>query len=126
MSGNPINQEVRLTFAALLLDNQHLDEAAKLLAEGLKIAPKQLNFSITLARLQVESTGVAVGLQTLEQVLPYGDNNAELHGFLAVLLQRVQRHNEAVAHYKVAFVTATSNMQWLIGLGISLQATQQF
>lgn len=123
---NPNLHEVRLTLAALLLDNQHLDEAAMVLSEGVKIAPQQVGFSIALARLRVESSGAEAGLKILEKAMPYAKDNAEFHGFLAILLQRVNRNTEAINHFKIALVQFPSDVPWLVGLGISLQNNQQF
>ena len=49
------NHEARQVLAGLLLDNKRLDEASTTLAAGLAIAPEQIDFRMTLARLQVEA-----------------------------------------------------------------------
>ncbi|MDI1299666.1 tetratricopeptide repeat protein [Methylotenera sp.] len=124
----PANQEARQTLAGLLLDNNRNDEARATLAAGLAIAPEQTNFRIALARLQIELGDKSAALTIMEQGLAYANNNADYQSFLATLLQRANRHDEAISHYKTALsMNASSNnsssANSLVGLGISLQAT---
>lgn len=131
LEANPSNQEARQTLAGLLLDNKRYDEARTTLAAGLAIAPEQGDFRMALARLQIEAGDLTGAVNTLEQGLSYAKNNAEYQSFLATLLQRVNRHEEAINHYTMALSpnsTATDALSTntttsaLIGLGISLQA----
>ena len=122
LDAKPTNQEARQTLAGLLLDNKRYDEARATLAAGLAIAPEQSDFRLTLARLQVEASDATGALNTLEQGLTYAKNNAEYQSFLATLLQRANRHEEAIDHYTTALALNSSSSSSLIGLGISLQA----
>jgi len=126
LEANPANQEARQTLAGLLLDNKRNDEARMILATGLAIAPEQSDFRMTIARLQVESGDRAGALNTLEQGLSNAKGNADYHGFLATLLQRVERHEEAIDHYMSALSLNSNSTSALIGLGISLQAVGKF
>lgn len=127
LEANPANHDARQTLAGLLLDNQRADEATTILAAGLVIAPEQNGFRVALARLQVESGDTAGALNTLEQGLAYAQHNADYQSFLAMLLQRANRHEEAISHYNIALSqnTASHTANTLIGLGISLQAVDQ-
>jgi MSHA biogenesis protein MshN len=78
-----------------------------------------------LARLQVERGAVAEATETLEKALPYANSQAEYHAFLAALLQRQNRNEEAIAHYQTALQLAPNNGIWLMGYGISLQVLQR-
>jgi MSHA biogenesis protein MshN len=118
------NHEARQMLAGLLLDNHRHDEARTTLAAGLAIAPEQTDFRIALARLQVEAGDITEALNTLEQGLPFAKNYADYLHFFATLLQRANRHEEAIAHYTSALsLNTTTPAGTLIGLGISLQAT---
>lgn len=125
---SPTNHEARQTLASLLLDNKRHHDAMTILANGLSIAPEQNDFRIALARLQVDANDNAGALITLDQGLAYANtkNSADFQGFLAAMLQRAERHEEAISHYKssLSLKTATPNntTNALIGLGISLQA----
>jgi MSHA biogenesis protein MshN len=126
LEASPINHEARQTLAGLQLDNKRHDEAKSTLADGVVIAPEFTDFRMALARLQVETGEVNASLNTLEQGLPYAKNNGNYLVFLATLMQRANRHEDAIAHYNTALSlnsassSATSNA--LVGLGISLQA----
>jgi MSHA biogenesis protein MshN len=78
-----------------------------------------------LARLQVERGAVAEATATLEKALPYANSQADYQAFLAALLQRQNRNDEAIAHYQIALQLAPNNGIWLMGYGISLQAMQR-
>ncbi len=128
LEANPANQEARQILAGLLLDNNRNDEARATLTTGLAIAPEQTNFRIALARLQIELGDKSAALTTMEQGLAYANNNADYQSFLATLLQRASRHDEAISHYKMALSmyaspNNSSSANTLVGLGISLQAT---
>jgi len=122
LEANASNHEARQTLAGLLLDNKRNDEARTILAAGLAIAPEQIDFRMALARLQVEAGDITGGLNTLEQGLSFAKNDADYQNFLATLLQRANRHEEAINHYTNALSLNSTSPSSLIGLGISLQA----
>lgn len=83
---------------------------------------------MSLARLQVDA-GDPSALNTLEQGEPYAPNNAD-QSFWATLLQRANRYDEAIHHYKnaLSLTAGTQNhhpVSTFLALGISLQATDQ-
>jgi MSHA biogenesis protein MshN len=78
-----------------------------------------------LARLQVERGAVGESLATLEKSLPYAGQDAEYQAFLAALLQRQNRDEEAVRHYQVALRIVPNKGVWWMGYGISLRALQR-
>lgn len=122
LEANPANQDARQTLAGVLLDNKRNDEAKATLVAGLAITPEQNDFRMALARLQVEAGDRNTALATLEQGLPYAKNNAEYQSFTATMLQRAERHDEAINHYSTALSLNANNSSALIGLGISSQA----
>ena len=125
LDANPANHDARQTLAGLLVDNKRNGEAMALLHAGLELAPQQSGFSMALSRLQLDAADRSGALATLEQGLPNAGNNAEYHGFLATLLQRAERHDEAINHYRIALAGDQTRPGWLIGLGISLQAVDR-
>ena len=119
---NPANEEARQTLAGLLMENKRNEEARAILAAGLTIAPGQSNFRMAVARLQIEAGDRSGALNTLEQGASFSKNNADYQSFLATLLQRAERHEEAISHYSTALSINSNSASALIGLGISLQA----
>ena len=115
----------RQALVALLLENKRGAEAERVLQERLNARPGHTGFAMLLARLQVEHGAVEAALATLEKSLPHADAQAGYQAFFAALLQRLNRHKEAITHYQAALRLAPDNGVWLMGYGISLQAVQR-
>jgi MSHA biogenesis protein MshN len=120
---SPRHDAARQTLIGLLLESRRSDEAMQQLEQGLALDPAQTAMAMTLARLQVERGGPA--LQTLQRSLSNAQDNPDYQSFIAALLQREQRHKEAVEHYTSALRMNPKNGIWWMGLGISLQADQR-
>jgi MSHA biogenesis protein MshN len=119
------NDAARQALVALLLESKRGKDAERVLQERLKSRPDHTRFTMMLARLQVERGAVAEATSTLEKALPYANSQAGYQAFLAALLQRQNRNDEAIAHYQVALKLAPNNGIWLMGYGISLQALKR-
>jgi MSHA biogenesis protein MshN len=57
--------------------------------------------------------------------LPYVQTDFDFYAFLAALLQREGRHREAVDYYRTALRGVPGNGVWMMGLAISLRASNQ-
>lgn len=115
----------RQALVALLLESKRNADAEKVLLEGLNNKPKNTAMTMLLARLQVERGALEQATATLEKSLPFADDQTDYRAFLAALLQRQNRNEEAVSHYKIVAQRAPNNGVWLMGYGISLQALQR-
>lgn len=119
------HKNARRAWVGVLLSLKRNDEAERVLQRGLKRDPHDISFSMLLARLQVERGDVPLALETLQKTLPDADGQADYHSFVAALMQRQGRHEEALAHYRIALKLVPGNAIWLMGMGISLQAMQR-
>jgi len=115
----------RQALVALLLENKRGADAERVLQDGLNNKPAHTGFAMLLARVQVERGAVGEALATLEKVLPHAATQVDYQAFIATLLQRQNRHKEAIAHYQTALQLAPGNGALLMGYGISLQAEQR-
>lgn len=115
----------RQALVALLLEGKRNADAEKVLLEGLNSKPEHTGLTMLLARLQVERGALEQAISTLEKSLPFADTQADYRAFLAALLQRQNRNEEAVKHYQIVLQHAPGNGVWLMGYGISLQAVQR-
>lgn len=112
----------REALAAALLGSRQNAAAEQVLQEGLALDQRQVRFAMMSARLQVERDALSEALATLEKSLPYANQLPEYHAFIAALLQRQERHKEAIMHYQIALQRLPDSGVWLMGIGISLQA----
>ena len=119
------HKAARRAWVGLLINLKRNEDAERVLLKGIKRDPHDASFSMLLARLQVERGDIPLALETLQKTLPYAEGQAEYQAFLAALLQRQDRHEDAVAHYQVALKLVPNNGICLMGLGISLQALQR-
>lgn len=115
----------RQAMVALLLEGHRMDDAERVLREGVKANPQQSAFAMLLARLQVERGSPWSALLTLQDSLPYAKQQADYQAFMAALLQRLEHHKEAVAHYQAALQITPNSGLWLMGLGLSLESMQR-
>ncbi len=116
------HEDARQAMVALLLEDKRIDDAERVLREGVKANPKHSMFAMLLARLQIERGTPWSALLTLQEGLPYAKQQADYQAFMAALLQRLEHHQEAVAHYRAALQATPNSGLWLMGLGMSLQA----
>ena len=122
---DPSLAEARRTLVGLLLDGKRNADAERVLQDGLGRDPKQPALAMLLARLQVERGALALALATLEKTLPFADRQADYHAFVAAVLQRQNRHKEAITHYQIALQLVPGDAVWWMGLGLSLQAVDR-
>lgn len=112
----------RQALIGALLDSKRHDDALRVTREGLAQDPAQPGLAMILARLQLERGELRSAIETLERSLRYAEDRADYQAFLAALLQKDQRHKQAVEHYLQAVRLTPQNGTWWMGLGISFQA----
>lgn len=122
---DPTFKPARRAWVALLLNLRRNDEAERVLQRGIKRDPRDTQFAMMLARLQVERGDVSLALTTLQKASPSTEGQGDYYAFVAALMQRQSRHEEAVAQYRIALKLVPNNGLWLMGMGISLQALQR-
>lgn len=118
------HRAARQALVALLLEGKRNADAERVLHEGLAVRPES-GFAMLLARVQVDRDASGEALATLEKFLPQAGAQADYHAFMAALLQRQDRHDDALGHYRIALQQTPGNGLWLMGYGISLQALQR-
>ena len=119
------NDQARQAMVQLLIENKRSADAERVLQEAIRTRPEKVSFAMMEARLQVERGAIGDGVATLEKSLPFAGQQADYQAFLAALLQRQERHKEAVEHYQIALQQLPNNGLWLMGTGISLQALER-
>ena len=98
----PEHHQARQGLLGLLVQGKKLEEAERVLEEGVRLSPAQTGFSMTLARLQADRGDDSAGDRHPEKGLEYAQGSAEYVAFLAALLQRQGRHEEAIEQFQAA------------------------
>jgi MSHA biogenesis protein MshN len=119
---DPTYHGARQALVGVLLDARRQAEAVEILQEGLRLAPGQHGFAMALARLQVERDELDAAAQTLQRSLDYPGVGPDYVAFYAGLLQRQQKHAEAIAQFQRALGQRGNVGVWLLGMGVSLDA----
>jgi MSHA biogenesis protein MshN len=125
LSIDPAYFMARDTLVSALLESKRNADAERILQDGLLQDRSNSRFAMLLARLQVERNDLPLALETLGKTLPYAEQQPDYQAFMAALLQRLDRHVEAITHYRIALQRSPDSGLWLMGLGISLQAVQR-
>lgn len=125
LSLHPENHQARQGLVGMLVQLRRLDDAERVLEEGVKLAPALIGFSVTLARLQAHRGDTARAITTLQDGLGHAQGSAEYVAFLGTLLQRDGQHEKAIEQFQAALRARPGAGVWWVGLGISLQATNQ-
>lgn len=122
----PRNLNARQVLLGIHVEAKRYAQAEQLLQEGLQLNLAPATQAMALARIQFERGDQTAALATLDKYAPQAGNQGEYHGFHAALLQRVGRHAEAIAQFQAALKTHPNQANWLMGLGISLQAEKRY
>lgn len=122
---DPTFNPARLSWVGLLLNLKRNEEAELVLQEGLKRSPHDTSFAMLLARLQVERGAESLALDTMQKNLPDAKDQADYQAFMAALMQRQNRHQDAIVFFQAALQLVPNNGVWLMGMGISMQAMQR-
>ncbi len=119
---DPRQVRARYLLASLWVARKRPLEAVALLAEGLRLDPAHTDLARLYARIELDAGRVAEAIRVLESSRTHGRTDADYDAFLAALLQRVGRHDEAVRLYRAVLAGQPENGVWWTGLGISLEA----
>jgi len=120
LRADPAHVAARQAYVALLLEQQRVGVAHRLLQEGLAINPEQSAFALALARLYTGQRDYAAALGVLDRA-GSANASADFQAMRAAVLQRLGRHAEAVEAYQNALRGGAQPATTWVGLGISLE-----
>lgn len=123
---DPKHLAARQALLSLFLKAKRFPQAEQILQEGLRLNLANAPLASALASVQLEQGDSAAALATLEKYASQANNNADYQGFYAALLQRLGRHTDAITHFQAALKVQPNRGNWLMGLGISLQAEKRY
>lgn len=111
----------RQALVAMLLEQRRLEEARRLLQEGLAINPQQEQFVLALARIYLERADYASALEVMSRNRNGARTSAEYDAMLGSVLSRLGREREAVEAYRAAVRTSPDKGGTWLGLAVSLE-----
>lgn len=123
---NPSHAASRELLVGVLLQRGARDDARQQLEAGIAQSPGHLVFYSLLARLYVDAGQEARALTLLESANARAANDVEHQRFLAALYQRANRHADAVRTYRHVVTLRPYDGRGWLGLGISLEAMEQW
>jgi MSHA biogenesis protein MshN len=121
LQADPSHAAARQAYVALLLEQQRLDAAKRVLLETLTSNPAQPTFALALARIFAEQRDYFAALDAMDRAGSVA-RNADFQALRGTVLQRMGRHPEAVEAYEVAVQGAAQPGTTWVGMGISLEA----
>lgn len=111
----------RQAYIALLLEQQRVDGARRLLQEALAINPAQATFALALAGIYTEQRDYFAALDVMDRAGSVA-RNVDFQALRGAVLQRLGRHGEAVEAYENAIRGGAQSAATWVGFGISLEA----
>ena len=126
LAADPAHTRAREVLAMVLVDKKRFDEAKKILSQGIELLPGYAPFPYRLALMSVDQGDEAGALALLETHRAQTAPDAAYLGLLATLYQRAARHEEARDTFRQALALRSDESRWWTGLGISLEALQDW
>jgi MSHA biogenesis protein MshN len=115
------HEQARQALVALLIEQRRLEEARRLLDDGLRVNPKQQQFAVALARIHVERADYAAALEVLNRGRNDAQPSADYDSMLGSVLSRLGRDREAVEAYRAALRMAPEKGGTWLGLALALE-----
>jgi thioredoxin-like negative regulator of GroEL len=122
LAQDPGHVESRLFLATTLIEQGRAKESQSLLVDGLSLQPEDARLAKLAARLLVSAGEAGQALAVLRQASPELAADPDYHAFVAAVLQRLDRHREAIRVYQGVLSLDPGQGAWWVGLAISLEA----
>ena len=116
------HEPARQALVALDLEQGRVDNARRLLQEGLALNPANVRFAAVLARILIERKDYEGSLDATKGALAQGQGDAELQAMRGTALHRLGRPAEATEAFRASLRAAPQNGATWMALAISLEA----
>jgi MSHA biogenesis protein MshN len=121
LQADPAHVPARQAYVALLLEQQRTDVARRVLSEALAVNPSHPTFALALARILAEQRDYAGALDVMDRAGSVA-NNADFLALRGAVLQRMNKHPEAIEAYQASVRGAAQPGTTWVGYAISLEA----
>jgi MSHA biogenesis protein MshN len=121
LQADPAHAAARQAYVALLLEQQRTDAARRVLADALAGNPSHPTFALALARILAEQRDYQGALEVMDRAGSVA-SNADFLALKGAVLQRMQKHAEAIDAYQASVRGAPQPGTTWVGYAISLEA----
>jgi MSHA biogenesis protein MshN len=121
LAASPGHEAARQALVAMQLEQRRIDEARRLLQEGVALHPGNARFASVLARVYLERKDYAGALGAVSGLKGPAQGDPEIQAISGTALQRLGRHAEAVEAFRGSLRREPQNGAVWMGLGISLE-----
>jgi MSHA biogenesis protein MshN len=122
LAAYPPHEAARQALVAMDLEQRRVEDARRLLQEGVALSPGNARFASVLAQIYAERKDYPAALEVLNAVKAPGQESPELQFLRGTVLQKLGRHAEAVDAFQMSLRNLPQNGAGWMGLGISLEA----
>ncbi len=122
LAAYPTHEASRQALVAMDLEQRRVDDARRLLQEGVALNPGNARFASVLAQIHAERKDYPAALEVLNAVKAPGQDSPELQSLRGTVLQKLGRHAEAADAFQASLRNQPQNGAGWMGLGISLEA----
>lgn len=123
LAADPAHSESSETLATLFIQQGQRGAATKVLSAALSQTPVQPRLAMLQARLLADAGRDTEAVSILQTAQATGD--ADYQALLGALQQRLGNDSQAADAYRLALTSAPQRGIWWLGLGISLERSQQ-
>jgi len=121
LAASPGHEAARQALVAMQLEQRRIDEARRLLQEGVALHPGNARFASVLARVYLERKDYAGALAAVSGLKGPAQGDPEIQAISGTALQRLGRHAEAVEAFQGSLRREPQNGAVWMGLGISFE-----
>ena len=118
---DPTHGPARQLLVKLLIDQRNVAGAMDVLREGLNGNPRQTQWAMLLARLELEAGDPGRAWATLERALPAAGRDGEYLALAGALQRRLKQPEQAAGYYRQALALSPQEGRWWVGLALSLE-----
>jgi len=121
----PGYRDAILEWASLLAETDRTGQAVSLIRDARRKAPTDIGLTMLHATLIADSGDLDTAVEILDLAGHSLTQAPDVHALAAALLQQDGEHELAIERYETVLRRYPSKSRWWMGLGISLEATDQ-
>lgn len=123
LADEPSYKDARVSYAAMLIDDEQFEEAIKVLDKGLNQDDEFLPYVELKSRVYMLTEQSNLAINLMNKYSPPMDTHLRFYELLASLYQNTHQYQEAMDIYKNLLSIDNTHYEWWLSLGMSLEKT---